>query len=141
MLQIKIIYVQKRDGKNDKIVNFINFLFFYDEYKCIFNVLVFFKKKYFLFFLYLIFYHSIFGLFIIIFLFLFFIIFFYFFIFFIYFFEKKILCFILYTLNIYHSTLDHCSNTTLSHFSKPLKIYLKSHIIFIIFYYMLVLNF
>jgi hypothetical protein len=79
MLQIKIIYVQKRDGKNDKIVNFINFLFFYDEYKCIFNVLVFFLKKYFLFFLYLIFYHSIFGLFIIIFLFLFFIIFFYFF--------------------------------------------------------------
>jgi hypothetical protein len=50
MLQIKIIYVQKRDGKNDKIVNFINFLFFYDEYKCIFNVLVFFKKRIFFIF-------------------------------------------------------------------------------------------
>jgi hypothetical protein len=51
MLQIKIIYVQKRDGKNDKIVNFINFLFFYDEDKCIFNVLVFFKKIFFIFFI------------------------------------------------------------------------------------------
>jgi hypothetical protein len=50
MLQIKIIYVQKRDGKNDKIVNFINFLFFYHEDKCIFNVLVFLKKNIFSFF-------------------------------------------------------------------------------------------
>jgi hypothetical protein len=92
MLQIKIIYVQKRDCKNDIIVNFINFLFCYDDDKCIFNVLVFLKK--YIFFSFLIFDILSFYL---VYLSLFFCnIFLNFFLY--TFFEKKILCFILYTL-------------------------------------------